>query len=157
MDRKILFKGLDKDNKKIWHTGYYWKTDDTTYCFKEDYDANPNNTHHYILFDRMTDWGLPNKKYQAEIDVETLCEYTGMLDKNGKKIWENDIVKPYDTVTNENYIISWDKEMGAFVFCDINTNNSLYVLVGHYIESIQSVEVIGNIFDNPELLERGVE
>ena len=157
MDRKILFKGLDKDNKKIWHIGYYWKTDDTTYCFKEDYDANPNNTHHYILFDRMTDWGLPNKKYQAEIDVETLCEYTGMLDKNGNKIWENDIIKPYDTVTNENYIISWDKEMGAFVFCDINTNKSLYVLVGHYIESIQSVEVIGNIFDNPELLERGVE
>ena len=87
-----------------------------------------------------------------EVDKDTLCQYTGLKDKNGKKIWENDIIKPYDTVTNENYIISWDKEMGAFVFCDINTNNSLYVLVGHYIESIQSVEVIGNIFDNPELL-----
>ena len=104
MARKILYKGLGKDNKKIWHTGYYWKTNDTTYCFKEDYDANPNNTHHYILFDRMTDWGLPNKKYQAEIDVDTLCEYTGMLDKNGNKIWENDIVKCIDKDGNRKFM-----------------------------------------------------
>ena len=107
---------------------------------------------------KWTTWNAVTGIHGLErIEDDTICQCTGLKDKNGKLIWENDIVKPYDTVTNENYIISWDKEMGAFVFCDINTNNSLYVLVGHYIESIQSVEVIGNIFDNPELLERGVE
>ena len=113
-----------------------------------------------LLAHKDNKWYISNKEgmpFAFEVRPETIGQYTGLKDKNGNKIWENDIIKPYDTVTNENYIISWDKEMGAFVFCDINTNNSLYVLVGHYIESIQSVEVIGNIFDNPELLERGVE
>ena len=149
MARKILFKGLDKDNKKIWHTGYYWKTDDTTYCFKEDYDAYPNNTHHYILFDRMTDWGLPNKTYQAEIDVETLCEYTGMLDKNGKKIWENDIVKCMDKEINRKFVGT--VKFNNCSFCISNSFSSNYRWLDY------EIEVIGNIFDNPELLERGVE
>ena len=145
MARKILFKGLDKDNKKIWHIGYYWKTDDTTYCFKEDYDANPNNTHHYILFDRMTDWGLPNKKYQAEIDVETLCEYTGMLDKNGNKIWENDIVKCMDKEINRKFVGT--VKFNSCSFCISNSFSSNYRWLDY------EIEVIGNIFDNPELLE----
>lgn len=149
MARKILYKGLGKDNKKIWHTGYYWKTNDTTYCFKEDYDANPNNTHHYILFDRMTDWGLPNKKYQAEIDVETLCEYTGMLDKNGKKIWENDIVKCIDKDGNRKFMGT--VKFNNCSFCISNSFSSNYRWLDY------EIEVIGNIFDNPELLERGVE
>ena len=157
MARKILFKGLDKDNKKIWHTGYYWKTDDTTYCFKEDYDANPNNTHHYILFDRMTDWGLPNKKYQAEIDVETLCEYTGMLDKNGNKIWENDIVKCTDDLINKEktVLIEFNETHASFVRLYKSKMGLQYLYINESIAN--NCEVIGNIFDNPELLERGVE
>ena len=108
-----------------------------------------------LLAHKDNKWYISNKAgmpFAFEVRPETIGQYTGLKDKNGNKIWENDIIKPYDTVTNENYIIGWDKEMGAFVFCDINTNDSLYVLVGHYIESIQPVEVIGNIFDNSELL-----
>lgn len=151
MARKILYKGLGKDNKKIWHTGYYWKTNDTTYCFKEDYDANPNNTHHYILFDRMTDWGLPNKKYQAEIDVDTLCEYTGMLDKNGNKIWENDIVKvKIDDNEYRNYLIKFDEKEYSY---ELYGNDDLPFRMCFSISNQDIFEVIGNIFDNPELLE----
>ena len=108
-----------------------------------------------LLAHKDNKWYISNKEgmpFAFEVRPETIGQYTGLKDKNGNKIWENDIIKPYDTVTNEGYIIGWDKEMGAFVFCDINTNDSLYVLVGHYIESIQPVEVIGNIFDNSELL-----
>ena len=108
-----------------------------------------------LLAHKNNKWCISNKAgmpFAFEVRPETIGQYTGLKDKNGNKIWENDIIKPYDTVTNEGYIIGWDNEMGAFVFCDINTNDSLYVLVGHYIESIQPVEVIGNIFDNSELL-----
>ena len=108
-----------------------------------------------LLAHKDNKWYISNKEgmpFAFEVRPETIGQYTGLKDKNGNKIWENDIIKPYDTVTNEGYIIGWDNEMGAFVFCDINTNDSLYFLVGHYIESIQPVEVIGNIFDNSELL-----
>ena len=141
--RDILFKAKRIDNGE-WVEGAYFP--------KTKYPTKKNRTFIWVwqIGKIYCDYNCGYSPY--EVDEKTICQYTGLKDKNGNKIWENDIIKPYDTVTNENYIISWDKEMGAFVFCDINTNNSLYVLVGHYIESIQSVEVIGNIFDNPELL-----
>ena len=141
--RDILFKAKRIDNGE-WVEGAYFP--------KTKYPTKKNRTFIWVwqIGKIYCDYNCGYSPY--EVDEKTICQYTGLKDKNGNKIWENDIIKPYDTVTNENYIIGWDKEMGAFVFCDINTNNSLYVLVGHYIESIQSVEVIGNIFDNPELL-----
>lgn len=141
--RDILFKAKRIDNGE-WVEGAYFP--------KTKFPTKKNRTFIWVwqVGKFYCDYNCGYSPY--EVDEKTICQYTGLKDKNGNKIWENDIIKPYDTVTNENYIISWDKEMGAFVFCDINTNNSLYVLVGHYIESIQSVEVIGNIFDNPELL-----
>ena len=141
--RDIIFKAKKIDNGE-WVEGAYFP--------KTKYPTKKNRTFIWVwqVGKFYCDYNCGYSPY--EVDEKTICQYTGLKDKNGNKIWENDIIKPYDTVTNENYIISWDKEMGAFVFCDINTNNSLYVLVGHYIESIQSVEVIGNIFDNPELL-----
>ena len=141
--RDIIFKAKKIDNGE-WVEGAYFP--------KTKYPTKKNITLIWVwqIGKFYCDYNCGYSPY--EVDEKTICQYTGLKDKNGNKIWENDIIKPYDTVTNENYIIGWDKEMGAFVFCDINTNNSLYVLVGHYIESIQSVEVIGNIFDNPELL-----
>ena len=58
--RDILFRGKDSDTGK-WYEGFYMALSDTTYCFKEDYDRHPDNTKHYIVFDKMTDWCLPNQ------------------------------------------------------------------------------------------------
>ena len=85
--REIKFraKGNDEETKNRWFKGYYCRLNDTTYCFKEDYDRDQNNTKHYIVFEEMVDWGLPNRHLRADIDVNTLGQYTGLKDKKRKR------------------------------------------------------------------------
>ena len=146
--REILFKAKRKDNGK-WVEGYYYKMSETTYCFKEDYERKPVSEHHYILQERMTDWGLPNQIVQIEIDSETLCQFTGRCDKNGKKVWENDILMAH---LDESYpedatyeTVEWN--VAGWVTHETDSTDRQYLDefdLEHY-------EAIGNIFDNPEL------
>ena len=90
-----------------------------------------------------------------EIDPETICQCTGLTDKNGKKIWENDIVRRTDlhNVKEPSVgFIEYDMENTAFLIHWIDVVN--YSATYPWKERI---EVIGNIFDNPELLEEGAE
>lgn len=146
--REILFKAKRKDNGK-WVEGYYYKMSETTYCFKEDYERKPVSEHHYILQERMTDWGLPNQIVQIEIDSEILCQFTGLCDKNGKKVWENDILMAH---LDESYpedatyeTVEWN--VAGWVTHETDSTDRQYLDefdLEHY-------EAIGNIFDNPEL------
>lgn len=91
-------KAKRKDNGK-WIEGYYVRQDDTTYCFKEDYEKSPENTKHYIVFDRMTDWGLPNQHLMTEIVPGTLCRHTEVINQDGNKkpVWENHVYRWTDS------------------------------------------------------------
>lgn len=95
----------------------------------------------------------------SEIDPSTICQCTGLKDKNGKLIWENDILH------NGNYfVVKWNEPCARF---DIALNNSHNIPIGKWEPMIcdwrnndfkeyrkaVDYEVIGNIFDNPELKE----
>lgn len=147
--RKILFKAKLKDWKtnpqhNKWMKGYYLSRKETTYCFTEDYERNPVKALHYIAVDSMTDWGLPNEFRLYEIDPDTLCQFTGLTDKNGDNIWENDIVK--DDKIYMIGTIEWYEQHGTYVVNDINDGYQ------NFEEFWSCTETVGNIFDNPELI-----
>ena len=160
--REILFRGKCKDTGK-WYEGYYVHLHKTTYCFKEDYDRNPDNDMHQIIFEEMMDWGLPNRHFRVDVIPETVGQYTGLTDKNGKKIFEGDIVKNDWCFMCGNSVIKF----GQYKPLDMG-NEYQQGHLGFYLEHIHKAdkrsvrkdimyfanncEVIGNIHDNPELL-----
>ena len=83
--------------------------------------------------------------YSIVIKEETIGQYTGLRDKNGTRIFEADIVKVYDVYCNETVV-------GVVEFCDgsfriYDKNFTSYDRWMYY-----EVEVIGNVYDNQELL-----
>lgn len=134
--REILFKAKRKDNGK-WFEGYYQKK----------YDFLGNEEHRIFHADSYRVWEY------AEIDPETLCQFTGLHDKNGKRIWENDIVLViYENRYYEKKKLSTEKIVfarGAW-YIGGKVRNELYAIDE---DAIFQVEIVGNIFDNPELLQ----
>ena len=98
-------------------------------------------------------WGMTNDvPNMVEVDPSTICQCTGLRDKNGKLIWENDIMVAHiDDVfpEDETYTkVLWHNNG----FCT-NENHSIDIEPIDEFDKIH-FEVCGNIFDNPELLEK---
>ena len=148
--REILFKAKRKDNGE-WVEGYYIYHIKRTICPFGD-SVKPEDEQHVIMQDGFSDWNMPRDTVVYEIDPDTLCQYTGLTDKNDKKIWENDICnrkEKYPEIVTYNkgdwqldYSYVFGKEMHTDA-CNL----------GFYVCERNCVEVIGNIFDNAELLE----
>jgi len=118
--REIKFRGLDK--KGIWHYGYYWMSPDGECYIKE----------------RIA------KTHSADFRVrpETVGQYTGLKDKNGKEIYEGDIISYR---SKSDFQIYQEK-----VFWNIDgwVCGGIHLRYATFDES----EIIGNIYENPELL-----
>ena len=79
------------------------------------------------------------------IDPETVSQYTGLDDINSLKLFENDIVSIVDK-TKGNLIVTWEKETAGYYLLCVDGESS------EFIDDVEST-IIGNIFDNLELLE----
>lgn len=96
--------------------------------------------------------GTPHDLDAVQVDPSTICQCTGIKDKNGKLIWENDIIECKDDKHNFQTQIEWDAYCAGFIFQDTETSAvglDAITANGLYSES----KVVGNVFDNPELLE----
>ena len=126
--REILFRAKRIDNGE-WVEGFYVNR----------FDVNEEIEHLIFWRKSYTVWEY------AKIDPETLCQFTGSNDKNGNCIWENDIVSGY---FNHKKITGFIK-YGSNAVYYIEREGSYGI---HLDNSEDWLEVIGNIFDNPELL-----
>lgn len=83
-----------------------------------------------------------------EIDYKTIGQYTNMLDKNGKKIFEGDIIDFFGRSDGDGYgVVKYDAYETEFGFEYDNIYRSLGI--NFYPENI---EVVGNVYDNPKLV-----
>lgn len=160
MNREILFKAKRKNWKELpkeqwWVEGYYR-------CI-----PCMGMLEHYIMPQISK-----SRVEQDAIDITTLCQFTGLTDENGKRIWENDIVRGHNNDDDLARVV-----FGEFNVIDVDTLETVDRAVGWHTEVIETdtlskcepfclpmpltdfyikrseFEVFGNIFDNAELLE----
>ena len=144
--REILFRGKRKDNDNPWIYGHLHKMDGYGTGYTE-YGIQVQDT-------------STSRPWSVLVIPETVGQYTGLTDKNGKKIFEGDIVRADDFI----FSIQYGK-------CGGTQNADNYGYMGFYLEAVSEgtklcakyglrddicyftdISVIGNIHDNPELL-----
>lgn len=146
MDREILFRAKRIDNGE-WVEG----------CLLIDYVSGQHFIHasgnSVNESDKVNEDGCLNF-FSFEIDTQTVCQYTGLTDETEEKIYEGDIIAYIDTYSTESGYaesdcvgeVVWDDEEVCFHVTGRLSAESWEIL--------QECGVVGNIFDNPELLER---
>lgn len=85
------------------------------------------------------------------VDIDTVGQFTGLTDKNGKEIYENDIIQLQGKEIKFNCFVGWNIELGAWCISIEDKHVGIKPL-GEWLYE-DKFEVIGNIYDNKELLE----
>lgn len=152
--REILFKAKRIDNGE-WVEGY---------LFDNGFDGEEKK--YFIgglIIEKYNgtacdEWDITGIDF-CEIDPETLCQFTGRCNKNENKIWENDIIKYhfgeiYAPIKYGYYQNCFDSQKTEHVgfYVDWPDGKCLRKDLGYWINMVDTMPV-GNIFDNPELLQ----
>lgn len=138
MENRCLYKGKTKGNltgheELDWAVGNLIVEQSTGKNFIADLSHFDNST-------KLCDVVI-------EVDPNTICRCTGLKDKNGKLIWENDIINAKGGAG----VIAWDRSEWRIKWIkDTIWRKDLYYWS---VETVFGIEVIGNKFDNPEMLE----
>ena len=149
MNREIKFRGKCVPDSKYagqWVTGGYVAPDDE--CRNQDEGL-------------IVEYLGGNTTITYHVDTATVCQYTGLKDKNDKEIYEGDVLKSQFS-SKPFGIVTWHDS--GYFFADTSFGKwrhfgDGYISIGDLmdkqldVERVQ-LEVIGNIFDNPELLEK---
>lgn len=142
--REIVFRGKDIDNKG-------W-----VYGALVQQQGHPLGEKTLIISYSNYQHGDFSEAVIHEVDSATVGQYTGLVDKNGNRIFEGDIIKHIVTSdTRWEAIVKWDNDGARFLGLIIG-NEPRIMYVGMIDKNNKSVvAVIGNIYDNPELLKDG--
>lgn len=134
---RYLFKAKSLENDK-WENGYFVKNQGWEYIVKPLENGQ---------FDFIT------------VNPNTVCQCTGLKDKNGNLIWENDVIKHhfrdlYAQIRYGAYQSCFDSQKTEHIgfYVDWSESRNYRKDLGYWINMVNA-EVVGNIFDNPELLE----
>lgn len=146
--REILFKGKRKDNGE-WVEGDLFYNDNTNYPMTLIGGLILSRNKYTDEID-IDGYGL------IEVDPETVCQYTGLKDMNGKKIFEWDIVKVkfrdgriWSLEKEYNYVVRYYGWQASFEF---EGNDELLGCPCLVQQNQHTFEVIGNVFDHKEFL-----
>lgn len=130
MNREIKFRGKVADEPNEWVHGY---------LTNEDSIFQPKETEYTKCCGFGTFAVIP----------ETIGQYTGLKDKNNKEIYEGDILKFSEEDTA---VVKWDKKYSYFMVKPIQDYYFDSDVLGHALEYNYDVEIIGNVWEDSELL-----
>ena len=146
--REILFRGKRLDNRE-WAEGYLYEHEPALVGIMSKNDV-PEPSKWFIARTGFADWNMPRPVEFVEVDPSTVGQYTGLQDKNGKKVFEGDIIKK----TNEG---RHPQIFTANIYTNFRVNEEVYYSpCDHFTKSCE-YEIIGNIYDNPEFMTEGAD
>ena len=152
MNREIKFRAWQKYHKKMLEVLDIGFKDGEVNYLKVKY---PEDTIPNVVIYKKND-----EKFWLDDDCIKLMQYTGLKDKNGREIYEGDIVSSYVQTGKESSrsIIVWEDEESSSgwnikVIKDFYPPNQEGCIISISRNDVMDYEVIGNIYENPELLE----
>ena len=142
--REILFRGKSiKTNQWIYGGFHIWEKRQV--CALSNDSLKDDEISYVITVNSFADWNMPRTMQAVEVIADTVGQYTGLTDRNGNKIFEGDIVNILTEYEEIGVIVYED---GGFIVCV----DDFFIDFINNINGTDVVEVIGNKYDDPELL-----